>query len=255
MSGTAWSVLGLMAVLGFWALGAHNRLVRLRQAIVQCWVAVDAQLQRRHAMARELAERLAVPEAEPAVGDELARSAVQMLAAAVRQAETVAAQARLRAAHAGTIQSLAMAEQVLDNALRPLALLVQARSRRLQRAGLHEALRELLESEADIEDQLAFARRLFNTAVAEFNQAIDELPTRLLAAPMRLRPAASFQGDRSEGARPAPPPVASPAPAPDLGKDVLALPVVEMTAPSVRPIAPVEEVRAAEAAAPPASAP
>lgn len=228
MSRTALALIALAALLGFWSLGAHNRLVRLRQAIVQAWVAVDAQLQRRHALARELAERLAVPEARPAVGDELAVAAVQMLAAAARQAETAATHARTRAASAGAIQSLALAEQVLDNALRPLALLIHARSRKLQRAGLHDALRELLQREPEIEGQAAFARRLFNTAVAEFNRAIDEMPTRLLAGPMRFTPAAGFQTATPDGSRLAPLPE-SPAPAPSTSpREVLALAVVEM---------------------------
>lgn len=237
MSRTTLALIALAALFGFWSLGAHNRLVRLRQAIVQAWVAVDAQLQRRHAFARELAERLAVPEARPAVGDELAVAAVQMLAAAVRQAETSAAHARTRAASAGAIQSLALAEQVLDNALRPLALLIHARSRKLQRAGLHEALLELLQREPEIEGQAAFARRLFNTAVADFNRAIDEMPTRLLAGPMRFAPAAGFQTATPDGSRlaplPAPPAVAAlPAPASTSSREVLALAVVEMPEPA-----------------------
>jgi LemA protein len=226
MSRTALALLALAALLGFWCLGAHNRLVRLRHAITQAWVAVDAQLQRRHALARELADRLAVPEAQPAVGDELAVAAVQMLAAAVRQAETAAAHARTRAAQAGAIQSLALAEQVLDNSLRPLALLIHARGRLLQRAGLHDALRELLQREPEIEHQAAFARRLFNTAVADYNGAIDELPTRLLAGPMRFAPAAGFQTATPDGSRLAPlPPAES---VPSAVPEVLALPVVDM---------------------------
>lgn len=231
MSGTALALIALAAVLGFWCLGAHNRLVQLRQAIAQGWVAVDVQLQRRHALARELAERLAVPEAQPAVGDEMAAAAVQMLAAAVRQAETAAAQARTRATSAGAIQSLALAEQVLDNALRPLALLVRSRSRRLQRAGLYDALRELLQREPEIEIQAAFARRLFNTAVTDYNRAIDEWPTRLLAGPMHFAPAGGFQTATTEPFQPAPWPAPDPAPA--MAPEVLSLPVIEMPMPAV----------------------
>jgi LemA protein len=248
VSRTALVLIALAALLGFWCLGAHNRLVRLRQAIQQGWGAVDAQLQRRHALARELAERLAVPEAQPAVGDELARSAMQMLAAAVRQAETAAVHARTRASSAGAIQSLVMAEQVLDNALRPVALLIHARSRRLQRAGLHEALRDLLQREPEIERHAAFARRLFNAAVADFNRAIDELPTRLLAGPMRFVAAAAFQAEKPEGVLLAPLPPVAALPAPAAAKEVLALPVVEMATKAV------QAKLDAGAGAPPASA-
>ncbi|HEU4458710.1 MAG TPA: LemA family protein [Methylibium sp.] len=225
MSTTSLWLVALGALLGFWCLGAHNRLVRLRHAIGQAWLGVDAQLQRRHALAHELAERLALPEAQPALGDELARSAVELLAAAVRQAEAAAALARPRAASAGAIQSLVLAEQVLDNALRPLAVLIAARARRLQRAGLYAALHELHRREPEIETQAAFARRVFNDAVAAFNAAIDELPTRLLAGPMRFAPAASFQTAGAEVAQ-----LAWPAPdalGPASRPAQLALPVVE----------------------------
>lgn len=206
MTRTSLMLLVVVAVLGFWCLGAHNRLVRLRQAIAQAWLAVDTQLQRRHALARELAERLAAPEVQAAVGDDLAGVAAQMLDAAVRQAEACAAHARPRSTRAGAIQSLALAEQVLDRALRPLALLIHARAHALQRAGLHAALVELLQREPAIEAQAAFVRRLFNDAVVEFNHAIDEMPTCLLAGPMLFKPAAGFQTATPEGSRLAPPP-------------------------------------------------
>ena len=40
--------IAVVAVLGFWILGAHNRLVRLRQAVRSAFGRIDEQLRQRH---------------------------------------------------------------------------------------------------------------------------------------------------------------------------------------------------------------
>lgn len=179
-----------IALLVFWAVGAYNRLTRLRGAAISAWGPLDAQLRRRQALAIELAERLA---AEPAMDDEVGRATLATLTAATRQAQAATDHAQVRPTRAGAIQSLGLAEGVLDGALRPLAVLVEARPQLLDEpeAGAH--LRGLLESLRDCDAQLAFARRLFNDAVRAFNAAVDELPTCVLAGVYGFKPAATLQ--------------------------------------------------------------
>ena len=67
MSTSTTVLLVLVALLGFWAVGAYNRLTRLRGAAISAWGPLDAQLRRRQALAFELTELLASEEARPAV--------------------------------------------------------------------------------------------------------------------------------------------------------------------------------------------
>ncbi len=182
--------LAAIALLVFWAVGAYNRLMRLRAAVIAAWGPLDAQLRRRQALAVELAERLA---AEPAMADEVGRATLETLAAATRQAQSATDHAQVRPARAGAIQSLGLAEGVLDGALRPLAVLIEARPQLLDGPETGGHLRGLLDALRDCDAQLAFARRLFNDAVRGFNAAVHELPTCLLAGVYGFKPAATLQ--------------------------------------------------------------
>ena len=189
-------VMGLAALLAFWAVGAYNRLVQLRGAAVAVWAPIDTQLRRRQALAFELAEVLA---GEGVMGDAAGRASLESLAAATRQAQAAADHALVRPSRAGAVQSLGVAEQVLDGALRPLRA-------RIESGGLWEAgggsgtveeeiaarLQSLLEALDETEAQLAFTRQRFNEAVDTFNEAVRELPTCLLASVFGFQPAAAL---------------------------------------------------------------
>ncbi|HWH75158.1 MAG TPA: LemA family protein [Methylibium sp.] len=190
MSTTTLVMLVGAALLGFWAVGAYNRLVRLRGAAIAAWGPLDAQLRRRQALAIELTERLG---AEAALDDEVGRVTLATLAAATRQAQAATDHAQVRPTRAGAIQSLALAEGVLEGALRPLRVLIELRPQLLDAPDTGTGLQGLLEALQDCEAQLGFARRLFNDAVRAFNTAVHELPTCLLAAVYGFKPAATLQ--------------------------------------------------------------
>src|SRR5690349_11600412 len=98
-------VLGaLVALLVFWAIGAYNRLVRLRNAVVAAWTPVDSALRRRQALAIELAELLQA--AEPDVIDAEGRAALHAVLAATRQAQAAAEHVQVRPVHGGAVHSL-----------------------------------------------------------------------------------------------------------------------------------------------------
>lgn len=187
MSSTRITLFAVAALLAFWAVGAYNRLVRLRGAAVAAWAPIDAQLRRRQALAFELAELLA---SQDGMGDEVGRATLQSVVAATRQAQAAADHARVRPVSAGAIQSLGLAEQVLEGALRPLHVLIAARPAVYAQPSLGERVHALLESLQDADAQIAFVRRLFNAAVLAYNAALQELPTRLLAGLFGFRPAA-----------------------------------------------------------------
>lgn len=190
MSTTSLVLLALAALLGFWAVGAYNRLMRLRGAAISAWGPLDTQLRRRQALVVELVERLAT---QAAMDDEVGHATLATLTAATRQAQAAADHAQVRPTRAGAIQSLGLAEGVLEGALRPLRVLIEARPQLLDEAETGPHLRGLLESLQDCDAQLAFARRVFNDAVRAFNAAVHELPTCLLAGVYGFKPAATLQ--------------------------------------------------------------
>jgi LemA protein len=146
-------VLGAVAaVLLFWAVGAYNRLVGLRNELLRGFPAVDAQLRLRQDLLLRWADTLS--NADPELLD--------ALRAACRQTETACSHARGRPASARAMTSLRLADEIL----------AQARTRL---PGCSEASLRAALDEADA--TLAFARRQFNEAVRAYNRAVAQFPT------------------------------------------------------------------------------
>jgi LemA protein len=184
------ATVAVLALLGFWMVGAYNRLVRLRGAVLGAWPPIDAQLRRRQALAFELVDLLSPSGPVDGMSDEIGRTTLQTVAAAARQAQAAADHVRQRQSSAGAIQSVGLAEQVLEGALRPLRVLIEARPAAVFKdPALDERVRTLLLELQEVDAQFAFVRRLFNEAVIAFNGAVHELPTRLVAGLFGFRSA------------------------------------------------------------------
>src|SRR5882672_3052523 len=97
------------AALLFWIVGAYNRLVRLRSAIVRRFPPVDEQFSVRHAL---LQQQIAV--VAPALPDAAPR--IEVLRAACQQVEAACAHARTRPGAVGAITSLRLADDILGEA-------------------------------------------------------------------------------------------------------------------------------------------
>lgn len=186
-------LIGLAALLLFWGVGAYNRLVRLRSAVAAGWGPIDAQLRRRQALAFELCELLADEPGRAVMGDSVGAAMLQTVVAATRQAQAAADHAQGRPISAGAIQSLGLAEQVLEGALRPLRVVIEARADRFEDPSHGERVRALLAGLNETDAQIAFTRRVFREAVTAFNAALHEVPTRLIASLFGFRPAAALQ--------------------------------------------------------------
>lgn len=155
------------AVLLFWGVGAYNRLVSLRAELLRCFAPVDEQFRARHALLLRWADTM--PDADPA--------ALAQLRAACEQAEAACGHARPRPMHAPAVVSLRLAEDILS----------QARAR-LPAAG-DEALAAAL-GEGDT--TLAFARRQFNDAADDYNRAVSQFPTWVIAGLFGFRKAGTL---------------------------------------------------------------
>ena len=153
----------LVAVLLFWAVGAYNRLVRMRGEIVRQFAAVDAQFRERQGLLLQLLDALS--QALPHAAERL-----DALRAACQQAEAACSRARTRPGTVGAITSLRLADDIVAEA--------RARLPVQSAPGLDMAPLNAQLATSDV--TLAFARHQFNEAVADYNHAVRQFPTVLL---------------------------------------------------------------------------
>ena len=167
------AVLG--AVLLFWVLGAHNRLVAMRNGIADAWSKVQQALEQRGAAVEPLVAALREPMAAE-------QGALDSWVAAHAEAAKAAAALTARPVDAGRAQAWVAAEAGLAGAAaRVLALLDQQPVLRLQQpvATLDATWREG-------QSRLPFARQLFNEAASAYNEALGVFPTQIVASGFRL---------------------------------------------------------------------
>jgi LemA protein len=171
-------VLALAAVIVFWMVGAYNRLVRMRQAIVTAWGQFEQQLQRRAAALPALLDPLGEPlQAE--------RATLEAAAAAEAQVQAAAARMRAKVLVPDSAAAVASAIAMLDSALMRLRALLDQHLELRERAPIAAALREL----HDVDLRLAFARQLHNDAAKAYEAAARQWPTALLARVYGFGPA------------------------------------------------------------------
>jgi LemA protein len=178
MSPTEIAACVLAAVVAFWMLGAYNRLVRLRQAIAQTFGQFEIEFTERDRWIPRLIEQ-----AGARLGD--GEQAMAALEAAARQARAALEHAAAKPGSAGRVASLALAEQVLRDALHPLA-------ERLDALHGDPPARETLEALALTQSRLSVARQNFNQAVLSYNAGVRQFPTRLIAGLLGFRASGAF---------------------------------------------------------------
>lgn len=182
--------LAVAALAVFWAIGAYNRLVRLRNAIANAYAQIDVQLKRRHDLIPnivEVARRYLQHEQET----------LERVSAARGQARAAADIARSQPTAAGALGSLALAEGVLDGAMSKLMAVVEA----YPDLKADAQMRELSEELTSTENKVAFARQLFNDAVLDYNNAAQQVPTNIVAAIGGFHQAAMLQATQSPAER------------------------------------------------------
>jgi LemA protein len=180
----------IAATLLFWSLGAYNRLVRLRSKINQRFVVVDEQLKRRHDLLLRWAQAM-----EPWLEHD--PKTLETLRGCCEQLQAAADQVRLRPSAARRVAALRVAEDGLAAARsRAVAEMPAQVDRILPTAtalgadadgGL--AMPVLLEELTAAGGLLTLARQQFNEAVQDYNDAIEQFPTWILAGLFRFRSA------------------------------------------------------------------
>lgn len=190
MSTTQIVITAVLALVVFWAVGAYNRLVNLRNVIGNAFAQIDVQLKRRYDLIPNLVEV-----ASKYLAHE--RETLEAVTAARNQAKAAADAARARPGNAGPVTSLSMAEQVLGGAMDKLMMLVEA----YPELKADQTVRELSEELTSTENKISFARQLFNDATLDYNVAAQQFPANLLAGLFGFREAAMLQSTTSEAER------------------------------------------------------
>ncbi len=163
------------AVLFFWATGAHNRLVRLRNAVAQAGARLAEALAQRDAAQTQWLRAVQQPLAAEA-------GSLQALADAQQQEHAAARALAARPLDAAAARDwLAMEVQRASSAARVLALLDQQAELSLQ-----PAVAEPLTAWQAAQARLPLLRQAFNDAAAEHDRALLQFPTRLLVPLFRF---------------------------------------------------------------------
>ena len=171
-------VLAVVVVLALALALAYNRLVRLRNRAGNAWAQVDVQLRRRYDLIPNLVE------------------AVKGYAAHERQTFEEVVAARNAAQAAGSVAEQAAAENTLGGMLRRLFALAEAYPA-LRASENFQALQADLR---DAEDRIAVARQIYNDSTLSYNNAVQTIPTNLVAALFRFATAGLLR-DRRRGPR------------------------------------------------------
>lgn len=163
-----------LALLLFWAVGAYNRLIRLRSAVIQTFGALDTYLVRWITL---LGDYHAAQGEAAAAAD--AHAAVE---AATTQFGASLAVARAQPLDGGALAALATGAQALDGAWQKL---IEAREN--DDGALSADLLPWVRQRERLRQQSLPALGAFNEAVRGYNHAIAQFPTNVLAWLFGLR--------------------------------------------------------------------
>ena len=183
-------ILAVAALLLFWAVGAYNRLIRLRNEISNAFAQIDVQLKRRHDLIPNLVEV-----ARKYLEHE--RETLERVTAARAQVMAATDLVKSNPNQSGPIKSLGMAEGVLASALGRFQAVVESYPE--LKADQH--MRELSEELTHTENKVAFSRQLFNDASLDYNNAAHQFPTNVVANLFGFRTAAMLQSTSTEAER------------------------------------------------------
>ena len=184
MTTTTLVSIAVLALLVFWAVGAHNRLIRLKNGIANAFGQIDVQLKRRYDLIPNLVEA-----AKKYLSHESA--ALEAVMAARNHAQGASDAVRSRPANAEAVAALARAEQALDGSLGSLFAVVEA----YPVLKADSTIRELTEELTSTENKVAFARQAYNDTVLDYNNAREQFPALLIAALFGFKPAAVLQAN------------------------------------------------------------
>jgi LemA protein len=177
-------VIALLVV--FWAVGAYNRFVNLRNRFKNAFAQIDVQLKRRYDLIPNLVET-----AKGYMKHE--RETLEAVIAARNQAVSATARAAGDPANAASVQQMAAAEGALSATLGKLFALSEA----YPDLKANENMMQLTEELTSTENRIAFARQAYNDGVTEYNTALQLFPSSVIAGMFAFTPAQLLEATES----------------------------------------------------------
>jgi len=155
-----WIILGIVAVLIIWYIVLNNKLVALKNNRENAFADIDVQLKQRHDLIPQLL------------------GAVKGYMEHEKSVLTAITNARSRAMQAPDINSKIAAEKELQQAMTAFNIQVEAYPDLKANSSFMNLQYEI----GDIENKLAAVRRYFNSATRELNNAIESIPSNIVAS-------------------------------------------------------------------------
>ena len=153
-------ILGVIAVVIFWAIFIYNRLITLFNRAKEAWSDIDVQLKRRYDLIPNLVET------------------VKGYASHERELFEKVTEARTRAMGAQTMKEHSEAENMLSSTLKTLFAVAE----NYPQLRASENFLELQREVRDTEDKVQAARRFYNGQVRDLNIKIESFPAKIVAS-------------------------------------------------------------------------
>jgi len=175
----------VIAVLALWLVFAFNKLVSLRNQVLNAFRQIDVQLKRRYDL---------IPNLVNSVKGEM-KFEQETLEKVIKARNSAAA-----ANAAGNIAQMGKSEGELSAVLTRFMAL----SENYPTLKANETVTKLMEELTSTENKIAFARQLYNDLVTSFNTAQQVFPNNLFAAAFGFKPADLFEIPENAAERVAP---------------------------------------------------
>jgi len=169
---------GLIALVVFWAIGAYNRLIGLRNQFKNAFAQIDVQLKRRYDLIPNLVET-----AKAYMKHE--RETLEAVIKARNTAVGANTAAAADPSNGDAMKQLVAAEGALTGALGKLFALAEA----YPDLKANQNMMQLSEELTGTENKISFARQAFNDAVMAFNTAVEQFPSNFIASAFSFKQA------------------------------------------------------------------
>ena len=166
-----WILLAIVVAVVVWAIAAYNRLIGLRNQVLNGWRQIDVQLKRRHDLIPNLVNTV--------------RGAMEF----ERDTLTQVMEARARAVSATGPADAGRKEGELSQALGRLFALAE----NYPNLKANENVKMLQEELTATENKVGFARQFYNDISTRFNTSQQTFPSNIFASMLGFKPAELFE--------------------------------------------------------------
>jgi LemA protein len=179
-------LLAIALLIAFWAVGAYNRLVSLRNQFKNAFSQIDVQLKRRYELIPNLVET-----AKAYMKHE--RETLEAVIAARNQAVSANAKAAVDPADPAALQRMAATEGVLTTMLGKMFALSEA----YPDLKANQNMMQLTEELTSTENRIAFSRQAYNDGVMQYNTSLEQFPVSIIANMFAFKAAELLQATES----------------------------------------------------------